>query len=164
LERYTASSAAAVSSTCVVPLPGSAASIGLGIDDGAIRSVNLMPGDLAKVVSRKPRLLPVLLPIAAVVPLAAVGLGERLPARELERRAVARAHHRAGLLVPVAFAERTVVVRAAVLDGVERPAAVEDADLDAVGLDELSLARRDLIDVAHGHGFWHAVMYSRVPS
>ncbi len=32
-----------------------------------------MPGDLAKVTSRKPRLLPVLLPIAAVVPLAAVG-------------------------------------------------------------------------------------------
>jgi type IV pilus assembly protein PilM len=48
--------------------------IGLGIDDGAIRSVNLMPGDLAKVSTRKPlRLAPVLLPIAAVVPLAAVG-------------------------------------------------------------------------------------------
>ncbi len=50
-----------------------AVAIGLGIDDGAIRSVNLMPGDLAKVSTRKPRLLPVLLPIAAVVPLAAVG-------------------------------------------------------------------------------------------
>ncbi len=47
--------------------------IGLAIDDGAIRSVNLMPGDLAKVSSRKPRLVPVLLPIAAVIPLAAVG-------------------------------------------------------------------------------------------
>jgi len=48
--------------------------IGLGIDDGAIRSVNLMPGDLAKVSTRKPlRLAPVLLPIAAVVPLAAAG-------------------------------------------------------------------------------------------
>ena len=50
-----------------------AVAIGLGIDDGAIRSVNLMPGDLAKVASRKPRLLPVLLPIAAVVPLVAAG-------------------------------------------------------------------------------------------
>ena len=47
--------------------------IGLAIDDGAIRSVNLMPGDLAKVSSRKTSLLPVLLPIAAVIPLAAVG-------------------------------------------------------------------------------------------
>lgn len=47
--------------------------IGLGIDDGAIRSVDLMPGDLAKVSTRKPRLVPVLLPIAAVVPLAAAG-------------------------------------------------------------------------------------------
>ena len=47
--------------------------IGLAIDDGAIRSVNLMPGDLAKVSTSKPRLLPVLLPIAAVIPLAAVG-------------------------------------------------------------------------------------------
>ena len=48
--------------------------IGLAIDDGAIRSVNLMPGDLAKVSTRKPiRLAPVLLPIAAVVPLAAAG-------------------------------------------------------------------------------------------
>jgi type IV pilus assembly protein PilM len=48
--------------------------IGLGIEDGAIRSVNLMPGDLAKVSTRKPlKLAPVLLPIAAIVPLAAVG-------------------------------------------------------------------------------------------
>ena len=48
--------------------------IGLGIDDGAIRTVNLMPGDLAKISTRKPlRLGPVLLPIAAVIPLAAVG-------------------------------------------------------------------------------------------
>ncbi|MEP6893151.1 MAG: pilus assembly protein PilM, partial [Gaiellaceae bacterium] len=48
--------------------------IGLGIDDGTIRSVNLMPGDLAKVSRRKQlRLAPVLLPLAAVVPLAAAG-------------------------------------------------------------------------------------------
>jgi type IV pilus assembly protein PilM len=48
--------------------------IGLAIDDGAIRTVNLMPGDLAKISTRKPlRLGPVLLPIAAVIPLAAVG-------------------------------------------------------------------------------------------
>jgi type IV pilus assembly protein PilM len=47
--------------------------IGLAIDDGAIRSVNLMPGDLAKVSTSKTSLLPVLLPIAAVIPLAAVG-------------------------------------------------------------------------------------------
>jgi type IV pilus assembly protein PilM len=48
--------------------------IGLGIDDGAIRSVNLMPTDLAKVSTRKPvRLAPILLPVAAIVPLAAVG-------------------------------------------------------------------------------------------
>ncbi len=48
--------------------------IGLGIDDGAIRSVNLMPTDLAKVSTRKPiRLVPILMPVAAIVPLAAVG-------------------------------------------------------------------------------------------
>ncbi len=56
------------------PVIGSlAVAIGLGIDDGAVRSVDLTPRDLAKVSTNKPRLLPVLLPIAAVVPLAAVG-------------------------------------------------------------------------------------------
>ena len=51
-----------------------AVAIGLGIDDGAVRGVDLMPRDLAKKSTRSlPKLSPALLPIAAAIPLAALG-------------------------------------------------------------------------------------------
>jgi type IV pilus assembly protein PilM len=51
-----------------------AVSIGLGIDDGAVRGVNLMPRDLAKKSTRSmPKLSPKLVPIAAMIPIAALG-------------------------------------------------------------------------------------------
>jgi len=51
-----------------------AVAIGLGIDDEAVRGVDLMPRDLAKRSARRaPKLSPALLPIAAVIPLAALG-------------------------------------------------------------------------------------------
>src|SRR5581483_8507293 len=50
---------------------------------------------------------------------------------------VAGADDRADLLVPVPLAERPVVVGAAVLDRVERAAAVVDADPEAALLDDL---------------------------
>ncbi len=46
--------------------------IGLAIDDDPMRSVDLTPRDIAT-QRRRPKLAPVLLPIAAVVPLAALG-------------------------------------------------------------------------------------------
>src|SRR6476469_7908001 len=63
--------------------------------------------------------------------------GERLgPAGgQVEERAVAGALDGAGRGVELALGQRPVVVRAAVLDRVERSVAVEDADLGAVVLD-----------------------------
>ena len=46
--------------------------IGLAIDDDPMRSVDLTPRDIAR-QSRRPNLVPVLLPVAAAVPLAALG-------------------------------------------------------------------------------------------
>lgn len=48
--------------------------IGLAIEDDAVRSVNLLPPELRAAGRQKPKLINVALPIAAVVPLAAVGL------------------------------------------------------------------------------------------
>src|SRR5207248_1650803 len=56
---------------------------------------------------------------------------DRLAGRELEHRAVPWADDAAAILVPVALAERAVVVRAAVLDRVQLAAAVVDADEEA---------------------------------
>src|SRR3954468_16558076 len=66
---------------------------------------------------------------------------QRLSALQVEHRAVARALDGAPRLVELALEEDAVVVGAAVLDGVEGPRAVEDAD-------------RDLVegDVPHGPG------------
>src|SRR6478672_4218828 len=64
--------------------------------------------------------------------------GERLgPAGgQVEEGAVTGALDRAGRGVELALGERTVVVRAAVLDRVEAAVAVEDPDLGAVVLDQ----------------------------
>src|SRR4051795_3249383 len=60
--------------------------------------------------------------------------GKRLrpAARQIEERAVPRALDRAGASVELALGEGAVVVRAAVLDRIERAVAVEDADLAPV--------------------------------
>jgi hypothetical protein len=49
------------------------------------------------------------------------------------------------VLVPVALAERAVVVRAAILDRVELAAAVVDADEEASLADDLRRAGRELV-------------------
>src|SRR5207248_393945 len=70
--------------------------------------------------------------------------------RELERGAVARAHNRAVVFVPRALAERPVVVGAAILDRVERAAAVVDADVGARPRDDqLDGTRRELVRRRH---------------
>src|SRR6478672_4306269 len=78
--------------------------------------------------------------------------GERLrPAgAEVEEGAVAGALDGAGRRVEIALGERPVVVGAAVLDRVELPLAVEDADLDPVVLDQAHLAGRQLGRRAYG--------------
>src|SRR5262249_42565073 len=65
---------------------------------------------------------------------------QRLAGLQVELRAVTRARDRARVLVPHAEAHRAVVVGAAILDRVELPPAVEDADAEPFGLDELRLA------------------------
>src|SRR3954447_22106228 len=59
---------------------------------------------------------------------------------QVEPRAVARALDRALVRVQLALDELPVVVRAAVLDRVQRAVAVEYADLEVVQLDETLLA------------------------
>ncbi len=48
--------------------------IGLAIDDDPMRSVDLTPRDIARQRRGRPNLAPILLPVAAVIPLAALGL------------------------------------------------------------------------------------------
>src|SRR3954454_17657443 len=72
---------------------------------------------------------------------------------QVEPRAVARALDRAVLRVQLALDEFAVVVRAAVLDRVQRAVAVEYADLEVVQLDESLLAGPEILhgtDVEHG--------------
>src|SRR5436190_17555594 len=80
---------------------------------------------------------------------------DRLSRREVEGRAVPWADDAAHVLVPVALAERTVVVRAAVLDRIEGTAAVVDADVLArSGHDDLRRAGWELVggrDVERRH-------------
>jgi hypothetical protein len=61
---------------------------------------------------------------------------------------VARALDRAVLGIELAGDEVAVVVRAAVLDGEELAAAVEDADLEILPLHELALAGGELVHTA----------------
>jgi hypothetical protein len=67
---------------------------------------------------------------------------------------VAGADDPAEILVPVALAERAVVVRAAILDRIELAAAVVDADEEAAVADDLRGAGRERVrrgdfDVRH---------------
>src|SRR5690242_8449571 len=74
------------------------------------------------------------------------GQRQRTTGRKLEGRPVARADDGAAILVPLALAQRPVVVRAAILDGVEPAAAVVDADEGARrDGDKLDRAGRELV-------------------
>jgi len=75
----------------------------------------------------------------------------RDPALEIEPRSVPRTDDHAGLGLPVALAQRPVVVRAAVLDREEPPTAVVDTDLLPAGFDQPHLARRQRADLDPRH-------------
>src|SRR4051812_6568497 len=68
-----------------------------------------------------------------------------LSGAQIEARAVPRALDHAVVLVEVSVDQLAVVVRAAVLDGEDLAAAVDDADLEVLDLDETLLAGRKLV-------------------
>ena len=70
------------------------------------------------------------------------GKRERRARRDVEAGAVTRADRDALVDIPFAFAERAVVVRAAVLDRVQAAVAVVDADRDRARPDDLDVPRR----------------------
>src|SRR3954451_7440865 len=84
------------------------------------------------------------------------GQVQRLAGPQVEDRAVPRALDRAVLEVELALQQVAVVVRAAVLDGEQLAAAVDDADLEVLPLGTPETAGRELghgTDVDHGaHG------------
>src|ERR1019366_2458784 len=69
---------------------------------------------------------------------------------------MARALDRAARLVQLALDEWTVVVRAAILDRIQRAGAVEHADLEVLPFDQADFAWLQVLDGAHfddlGHG------------
>src|ERR1700751_3483001 len=67
---------------------------------------------------------------------------------QVEARAVARALDRTVLRVELPLDQLAVVVRAAILDREHRAVAVEDADLEVVGLEQALLAGRKLVERA----------------
>src|SRR5581483_3868927 len=76
------------------------------------------------------------------------GERQRAAGADVEVRPVTRADDDTGLRIELALAQRTVVVRAAILDRVELSVEVVDADRDEPGVDDLHLARRQLLDRA----------------
>src|ERR1044072_9449637 len=73
------------------------------------------------------------------------GKGAWLPCRDVEQRAMPWALHGTGRGVELPLGERTVVVRAAILDRVALAVGgVEDADLAPVSLDQAHLALRQV--------------------
>src|SRR3954467_3681183 len=83
------------------------------------------------------------------------GQGLRLAGPQIEERAVARALDGAVLRIDLALGERAVVVRAAVLDGVDLAVAVEDADLEVLPFHDARGAGRELRERADVDGFRH---------
>src|SRR5262249_7834284 len=76
-----------------------------------------------------------------------VGRQRQRPTRaDVEPRAVARADNDALVGLPVALAQWSVVVRAAVLEGKELAAAVVHADLDQPGRHDLDRPGRQLLE------------------
>ena len=74
------------------------------------------------------------------------GQRQRVPGPQVEAGAVPRAHDLARPRVPLALAERAVVVRAAVLDRVELAAAAVEPDRVPPGRDEPHRAVRQLVE------------------
>src|SRR5690349_11715460 len=75
---------------------------------------------------------------------------------QVEQRAVARAFDGARGGIELAFGQRAVVVRAAVLDGEDLAVAVEDTDLEVLPFDDAGSAGRELgeradVDESAGH-------------
>src|SRR5690242_18831568 len=70
-----------------------------------------------------------------------------LSGAQVEHRSVARALDRAPLRIDLAVQQLAVVVRAAVLDGVQIAATVEDADLEVLPLNQAMLAGREFLDM-----------------
>src|SRR3954464_13697376 len=72
------------------------------------------------------------------------GQGLRLARPQIEQRSVAGALDGAVLGIQLPLGERTIVVRAAVLDGEQLAVAVEDADLEILPLDDARGTGREL--------------------
>src|SRR3954470_9197032 len=83
------------------------------------------------------------------------GQGHRLARAQVEQRSVARALDGAVLRVQLPLGERTVVVRAAVLEGEQLAVAVEDADLEVLPLDDARGTGRKLRERADVDGLRH---------
>src|SRR3954452_13646597 len=79
----------------------------------------------------------------------------RLARAQIEQRSVTRAFDGAVLGIQLPLGERTVVVRAAVLEGEELAVAVEDADLEVLPLDDARGTGRKLRERADVDGLRH---------
>src|SRR3954452_14729580 len=87
------------------------------------------------------------------------GERQRLPRVQIEERAVPGAFDGARVGIDLALEQRTVVVRAPVLDGEKLAIAVEDADLEVLPFDDADGAGRELgerADVYELAGHVHA--------
>src|SRR3954463_13010082 len=83
------------------------------------------------------------------------GQGLRLSRPQIEQRSVAGALDGAVLGIQLPLGERTIVVRAAVLDGEQLAVAVEDADLEVLPLDDARRTGRQLGERADVDGLRH---------
>src|SRR3954464_12041558 len=83
------------------------------------------------------------------------GQGLRLAGAQVEQRPVARALDGAVVGIELPLGERTVVVRAAVLEGEQLAIAVEDADLEILPFDDARGTGRELREGANVDGLRH---------
>src|SRR3954453_12798916 len=83
------------------------------------------------------------------------GQGLRLARPQIEQRSVAGALDGAVLGIQLPFGERTIVVRAAVLDREQLTVAVEDADLEVLPFDDARGTGRELGERADVDGLRH---------
>src|SRR3954452_7213474 len=86
------------------------------------------------------------------------GQGLRLARPQIEQRSVAGALDGAVLGIQLPFGERTIVVRAAVLDREQLTVAVEDADLEVLPFDDARGTGRELRERADVDGLRHGGM------
>src|SRR4051794_34449325 len=83
------------------------------------------------------------------------GQGLRLARPQVEQRPVARAFDGAALGIELPLGERTVVVRAAVLEGEKLAVAVEDPDLEVLPFHDARGTGRELRERADVDGLRH---------